>query len=373
MRIAIDCRSLRKKPAGVPNFLIGVINSIADQKKQWKIYLLSNSNFSEEAQAKISTAPNIIKVIEPLPIFSQIATVWYLIKVRSLLKNLNVDLFYSPIPNLPFFIPAHIKTIITVHDMVYKRFPETMSVGNRMINFCLHDRSIKCADKIWAVSNYTKSEIEHFFPERKSKRIETGTAIDKSVYSPKNLTLEQREIILNKYNIKTKFILTVGTLEPRKNLHFLLSLMPSLGAQDLELLIVGAKGWGNARLNPADFPDFSHNKIKFAGFVSDEDLVALYQLASVYVTTSLNEGFCLPLLEAMQCGCPVVAAHNSGMIEVVEGAGETVSGWDKSVWISTITKTIENRSHYVERGLRKAKTYEWSEVIARVVRYINEP
>jgi glycosyltransferase involved in cell wall biosynthesis len=184
--------------------------------------------------------------------------------------------------------------------------------------------------------------------------------------------IAETNAVLRKYNIETKFILTVGTLEPRKNLQFLLSLMPALAAESLELVIVGKKGWGNTMLKLPHLTDVTRNKIRFAGFVPDEDLIKLYHLASVYVCTSLNEGFCLPLLEAMQCGCPVVTAHNSGMIEVAEGGGQTVSGWDKDVWIETIRETIANRSRYVETGFKKAKAYEWSEVVGRIISYVNE-
>jgi glycosyltransferase involved in cell wall biosynthesis len=372
MKIAIDCRSLRKKPAGVANFLIGVINHMAILQKEWKIYLLSNEDFSDEIKMKLSSSANIIKVIEPLPFLSKIATIWYLLKVASILKKLNIDLFYCPIPNLPFFIPANVRTLITIHDMVYRHFPETMSIGNRMINFCLHDYSINTADRLWAVSHYTKSEIETMYPRRKCKKIEVGTSIDKSIFHPRKLAVAETNAVLKKYNIQRKFILTVGTLEPRKNLQFLLSLMPALAAENLELVIVGNKGWGNTSLNLPDLDDVTRNKIRFAGFVPDEDLIKLYHLASVYVCTSLNEGFCLPLLEAMQCGCPVVTAHNSGMIEVAEGAGETVSGWDKDVWIDVIKQTIANRSKCVESGFKKAQAYEWSEVVGRIISFVNE-
>lgn len=370
MNLAIDCRALRKRPAGVPNFLIGVINYLAVNKKEWKVYLLSNEDFHPEVNRKLKSADNVIRIIEPLPVFSSIATLWYLLKVASILKRLEISVFYSPIPNLPFNIPPHIKTMITVHDMVYKLFPETMSFGNRLINFFLHDRSIRNADKVWAVSDYTKGEIETFFPERKSRAIVVGTSIDKAIFYHQEVSDERKQQILGKYGLSAEFIITVGTLEPRKNLQFLFSLMQSMQLENQELLIVGGKGWGDAGVSNHQLPDNILNSIKFAGFVSDEDLTVLYNIASAYVSTSLNEGFCLPLLEAMTCGCPVVAAHNSGMIEVVEGGGQTVTGWDRQTWIKSIKDAISNRQVYVEKGFKKARTFNWDDVMTRVVKYI---
>lgn len=372
MKVAIDCRSLRKKPAGVPNFLIGLINSLSAARQGWSFYLLSNADFSQEVKKKLRTGPNAFIVIRALPVFPRVATLWYALRLPGLLKELDIDLFYSPIPNLPFGIPSHIRTMITVHDMVYKLFPETMALGNKLINAIFHDRSINKADKLWAVSQYTKKEIEKFYPRRKCNKIETGTSIDKSVFALHAISPSEQRELLNRYRLRAPFILTVATLEPRKNLPFLISLMPLLIKDDLSLLIVGAKGWGNINLNDQTLSPTVNDRIKFAGFIPDEDLAKLYQQASVCVSTSINEGFCLPLLEAMQCGCPVVAAKNSGMIEVIEDAGLLVEGWDKDVWISSIRSVLENREHYAAAGFAKAKKYDWIEVASRMSNFMEE-
>ncbi len=184
MKIVIDCRSLRKKPAGVPNFIIPAINSLALQKKEWKFYLLSNQEFSPQANSRIEYHSNVIKIISPFWMFPQIALIWYVFKLPFLAKQLQADIFYTPIPNLPLWLPKKIKTLITVHDMVYKRFASTMSWGNLLINHLLHDRSINEADYIWSVSKFTKNEIESRFPDRRSKNIFFGSAVDKKIFHP---------------------------------------------------------------------------------------------------------------------------------------------------------------------------------------------
>jgi glycosyltransferase involved in cell wall biosynthesis len=91
--------------------------------------------------------------------------------------------------------------------------------------------------------------------------------------------------------------------------------------------------------------------------------VRLYNLAALYVSTSLNEGFGLPQLEAMNCGCPVVSPHNSAMVEVVEGAGMTVEGWDLGAWYDTILSVYNNSEYYRNLGLQRAKQYEWPAIV----------
>lgn len=109
----------------------------------------------------------------------------------------------------------------------------------------------------------------------------------------------------------------------------------------------------------------------FAGFLSTEELIKIYNMASVYVSTSSNEGFGMPQLEAMACGCPVVSPHNSAMIEVVEGAGETVKTWEKQDWLEKINQVYQNRDFYINAGFKRVMEYKKELVVKRLTHYIN--
>jgi len=372
MKIVIDCRSLRKKPAGVPNFIIPAINCLAVQKKDWTFYLLSNQEFNSQVEDRIQYHPNVIKIISPFWIFPRIALIWYFFKLPFLVKKLQADILYTPIPNLPPWLPGKTKSMITVHDMVYKRFASTMSKGNLFINNLLHDRSINRAHYIWSVSQFTKHEIEDLFPNRYCKDIFVGSSVDKNLFRHRAMSETDKSILRKKYQLTDRFILFVGTLEPRKNLSFLISLMPELIGQGFSLLIVGAKGWGADNDQAVAAPEsILSGAVKFSGFISTEELVNIYSAADAYVSTALNEGFGLPQLEAMCCGCPVISPHNSAMIEIVNGAGETIKGWDKQEWINTILKVCNDREHYISRGLQRATEFEWPVVIEGLIRYIS--
>jgi glycosyltransferase involved in cell wall biosynthesis len=274
----------------------------------------------------------------------------------------------APAVLLPPVLPAGIRSLVVVHDMVYKQFPETMSASNRLLSWLLHDYSIRTADLLWAVSQYTRAEIAQAFPERKCRDIFVGSAVDKAVFRQLALADAEKQELLRRLSLDEKFILFVGTLEPRKNLHFLLSLMPELARHGFSLLIVGAKGWGDTRISAvAQAPGFPKDKVVFSGYLTTEELVKVYNLAAVYVSTALNEGFGLPQLEAMCCGCPVVTAHNSAMIEVVEGAGRTVAAWEEAEWTGAILEVYANREQYAARGLQRARQYDWHEVTGRLL------
>jgi len=373
MKIAIDCRALRKSPSGIPNYVVSAINSWTTEFPSCNFYLLSNEPFHPELQDSLEKKTNLKIIISPLPILNKISFFWLLFKVNIILKELKPDLYWAPAFLLPPGISNNVKTLVTVHDMVFKQYKNTMSVINRFFFYLLHDRSINNADLLWANSKYTQNGIDHFFPERKCKEVFTGFFINTAIFKPVVLTPTEKQALQLNYNLTEKFIIFVGTLEPRKNLSFLLSLMPELAALGYSLLIIGAKGWGETSIKEiVEAPCFPKERVNFAGFISTNDLVNLYTLASVYISTSVNEGFGMPQLEAMACGCPVISPHNSAMIEVVEGAGETVRTWIKSDWIEVVEKVVENRSKYVKLGFERVRFYERKKVIQDLHHYIQK-
>lgn len=371
MKFAIDCRALRKPPSGIPNFLATAINGLAAQNPDWLIYLLANEDFNEDFKNIFSRSSNIKIIIRPIPILNSISFLWLLFKTRSILKEIKPDLFWGPAFLLPPFIPKKVKTLVTVHDLVFKEHKETMSGMNKLFFQLLHDRSISKADLIWSNSYYTKQGINRYFPLRRCEEIFVGFFINKKLFRKIPISIDEKDRLYHKLKIKDKLLLFVGTLEPRKNLSFLLSLMPKLATQGYTLLVVGAKGWGNSHIkNIFDSKDFPHKQVIFAGFLTSEELVILYNLASIYVSCSLNEGFGMPQLEAMACGCPVVSPHNSAMIEVVEGAGETVKTWEQQDWIDTINLVYNNREKYIKAGFKRIEEYKINTVISNLIRYM---
>jgi glycosyltransferase involved in cell wall biosynthesis len=374
MKIAIDCRALRKPPSGIPNFLATAINGLAVQNPDLRIYLLTNEEFHDEFKNKFSWSNNINIIIRPLLVLNNISFLWLLFKTRSILKEIKPDLFWAPGFLLPPFIPQEIKTLVTVHDMVFKEHKETMSRVNRLFFQLLHDKSLNKADLLWSNSYYTKQGIYKYFPVRRCQEIFVGFFINRTLFKQVSISGGERDNLFSKLGIrrKDKLLLFVGTLEPRKNLKFLLSLMPVLASQGYTLLVVGAKGWGRSDIKDIiDSQGFPHNHVIFAGYLTSDELVKLYNLASMYVSSSLNEGFGMPQLEAMACGCPVVSPYNSAMIEVVDGAGKTVKTWDHQDWVDTINLVYNNRAKYINAGFKRIQEYEISFVINNLINYIN--
>lgn len=367
MRIAVDGRVLMKEPTGVANFLISALNEYSRQKPDWEFIVLISRNIHESCQERIQNGGNIRFVCKS---FTKIGMLWYCTQLPFILYRLKPDYFWAPATYLPPMLPRTTKTIVTVHDLVPREYRQTMSFINRIFSTIFFDWSVSSANMLWAVSKYTMGEIERYYPNRISRNILVGSGVENSIFKPIEISVEGRQSLLAHYGIKDKFILFVGTVEPRKNLEFMLSLMPRLAKDGFYLLIVGARGWGNSAIQLDEIMSqkrFPREKIVFTGFVNNDQLVALYNMAAAFVLTSLNEGFGLPLLEAMHCGCPVVAAHNSAMIELVEGAGLTVDSWEITAWCDAIRAVSENKEIFQAHGFVRSAQYAWDVVINRVV------
>lgn len=224
---------------------------------------------------------------------------------------------------------------------------------------------------IWCNSHYTLGKLQEYYPVRKQIKTVVGDSCS-TRFHKLQISDSERSEIYKEYGITKGFILFVGTLEPRKNLGFLLKLMPEIYKRTgYKLLIVGASGWKNSNIAElVNQPTYDRNSIFFAKYVEFEKLLKIYNSATLYVSTALNEGFGMPQLEAMACGCPVVSPHNSAMIEVVENRGCTISGWNEEDWIVTISNLLNSPEKLEKMKNPDISEYDWEKIIMRVKQYV---
>lgn len=369
MKIAIDGAGFPRNPTGVTNITVSIANALAQANPQWEIYLLTNGELHADVQKLIRNLPNIKLIIEPLPVLQSYAIFWSLFKVNLLVKKIQPDYFIAPNFLIsPFFFQRKIPTIVFVHDMVYKKFRATMKRITKLHMDTLFRYSLRKTDVIWCNSNYTVTELgRHFSRIVKRKKIFTGSALNDH-FLEKVKQIQPAESYIERLTGKRRpYLLFVGTPEPRKNLVYLLQLYRHL-AHEFTLVIVGARGWGNASAEITALinePGYPKDDIVFPGYVTVEQLINIYKHAYLFISTSLDEGLGLPQLEAMACGCPVISPHNSAMIEVVDGAGITVEGWDENKWLQAIEQIKANRELYRQKGYERVKDYNWTTIIQR--------
>lgn len=365
MNILIDGRALARNSAGVSYFLKNALEEWICQSPLDRFYIYIPYNVAETLKDKRLEVDNVKYIMPRFKVPKQIPNIIKLqIDIPHLCHKFAIDCYFTPVPHIPYGIPHHIKKIIIVHDVVNIEMTSTMTWTNRLATKLFFTRSVKKADLIWANSHYTKKMIDKYFPTRKSTKIFVGGAADRKVYHKKQISHECQLAIKKKYGIREKFILFVGSLEPRKNLTFLLSMMPQLYKySNVQLVVVGANKWKSSSIfNIVNSKGFPRESTIFCNYISDSDLADLYNIADLFVSPSLTEGLGLPQIEALLCGCPIITSENTAMAEVANGkeGAKTIKGYNPEMWISEISRALTDRPVV---NVEQMKEYNWTVII----------
>lgn len=279
------------------------------------------------------------------------------------------DIYHSPFLPIPNELKglSKPKKIITIHDLIPHLFPQYFGEWNKMMMRKILGSIDEHTTPI-CVSEATKNDLCEATGLSPERVLVVHLAASREVFYQEN-NKEKIGEILKKYNIsaESKHLLSVSTLEPRKNIErtirAFLKLIQQERINDLNLVLVGTKGWqfdgifDEIKSNPA-----LKERIITTGFVADEDLAALYSSAIGFVYPSLYEGFGLPPLEAMQCGTPVISSTKSSIPEVVGDAGILVEPTDETAISAAMLAFYQNenlRNELSKKALSQANKFSW--------------
>ena len=289
---------------------------------------------------------------------------------KNLIKEKNLDLFFSPTHYSPLF--SSCPQIISILDVSYKLFPE-MFPKKDLLKLALWGKlSIRRAKKIITISNSSKNDIinEYRILANKVEVIPLGI---KDV----NASDMNKSEFIEKYNLKNPYVLFVGTLQPRKNIAKLIEAFAKLKTENLklktslDLVIVGRKGWDYEKILEAPDKFGVSERVKFLEDVTNEDLPLFYKNAEVFVLPSLYEGFGLPILEAMQYDCPVVTSNVSSLPEAGGDAAiyfDPNNAEDIAEKIEKVISDPKLREEMVRKGKEQIKKFSWEKSAKDVIR-----
>ena len=281
-----------------------------------------------------------------------------------------MDYWFSP--NLNFTnLSKKIKHIQTVHDLSFEIMPECftrkMCLWHKFLN---PKRQCKKATLVLVPSISTKEDVEEIYKIKKVRVLYPGLS---SSFKSQILDISSDEI-KQKYNLPEKYILYLGTLEPRKNILSIIEAFKinyELGINNYELVIAGSKGWKNEEILQAIE---STEGVRYIGYVADEDKPGLYKYARLFVYPSLYEGFGLPVLEAMASGVPVITSNRSSMPEVVGGSAILVNPYDVGEIAKAMKKILSDRQlcdMLVERGNGQSGKFNWGKTADGLIELLN--
>lgn len=360
MKIGIDARFFNE--SGVGRYLRNLIENlkILDKKGEYLIFLLPKDINGFENTKNFQKTEADFK--------------WYgfaeQFKFPNLLKHHQVDLMHFPHFNVPLFYSG--KFVVTIHDLIHQHHSMKRSTTLNPFAFKIKQigyrkvfkNAAQKAEKVLVPSKSVQQLLISEWRVEEEKIIITPEAVDDKIIKLSQAVLKsESQRILNKFNITKPFIFYVGNAHPHKNVEGLIAAFMKLKEKysSLKLVLSGNDHFFWQRIkNENNSPD-----IIYTGFISDEKLVALYKQAAVFVLPSFEEGFGIPILEAMACCCPVAASNAASLPEVGGDAAVYFDPGDRGDMcekIDIVLKSEETRKTLITKGLKKYKEFSWEKL-----------
>ena len=358
MRVGLITNSIDEQSGGVATYAYELIRNlnIIDNKNE---YVLIHHTLSSN---EIYRRNRNIIIKSHSPYYK--GTLWKLLNAPIKLKNeYNLDMVHdlNGIGPLSFNMPF--RKVVTIHDLIPVIYPNAFNLPNALTHRLLLPKTLDNADRIIAVSANTKKDILSIYNIPEEKVITIYNAVSEQF----KVAREQEIIDLReKYNLNSPFILFVLTLEPRKNIPSLLKAFKKLRNKisGVRLVIAGKLGWKYKEIFRLISSLGLDSDVTYLQYIDGDDLPVLYSAAEVFVYPSLYEGFGLPPLEAMACGCPVVTSNISSIPEVVGNAALLTDPIDiKSVCdsIHLLLSDDNLKNEVIKKGLANVKRFSWNQ------------
>ena len=356
MHIAIDAHSVGAQLAGNETYAVNLIGALAeiDQSNRYTLYVTKQSavdrftNRWPNFQVK-RTLPHTPLVRIPLTLSIELR--------KNRVDVLHVQ--YTAPPRTPCALVA------TIHDLSFEHLPQTFKRRSHAQLRLTVRRTAQKAVQILTLSAFTRHDIIETYAVDPERVFVTPPAAP-AHFAPVTNETELRRVRTS-YGIQRDYILALGSIQPRKNLVRLINAYSSLtrvrtNNQRPQLVLAGKRGWLEAATIRAAEQSEARDDILFIGYVPDSDLPALYSGAMCFAYPSYFEGFGLPVLEAMQCGTPVIAGNRTSLPEVAGDAGVLFDPFDETAIARALTQVIENPNYRAElrvKGLERAAAFSW--------------
>lgn len=335
-KVAIDARLIGGTSTGDSSYWFGLVHGLSKLSLDLDFLFISNA----PQPALIPDAPNFSWI----ELSAKSSRWWSYVKFPLLARKLGADALHTQYTLSPL---AGSRGITTIHDVSFLIGPEWFKLHDRLILSKMVHKTAKIARRIIAVSNTCKGEIENHVPDARGKVLPIYNGLPPWVRRVNDPTTTLKDL-----DVSQPYVLTVGTQWPRKNMDLAVQAARLAGTQ---IVVTGKSGWGNQA-------EGSH--VKPVGYVTNEQLCALYSGASLYLAPSRHEGFGIPVIEAFECGCPVLSSSGGALPEVVGDAGVVEPTWDPKHWSETIQSMLADSSKLEElrqRGFERVKQFDWVE------------
>lgn len=362
MRIGITARGLSERSGGAKQYIDSLISSLLEIDRANEYFLFYDS------PSHLGRYPSAKEIYLRIP--SKL--LWDHLGVPYLTRKYGIDVLFCPknvVPNL-----VRCKTVVAVLDLTHFKFPKEYRWTDKCYMRLFVPSSVKKADMVIAISQNTRRDIIQTFDIEPDKVVAIPLAPDKKYrqITDENLKKEVRE----RYGLYSPYIFFPGALSPRKNI---VTLVKALGEiKDKiphKLVFTAGKSWKDSVVYKTIKELGLSDRVVTLGHVKDSDMPVLYAIADLLVYPSIYEGFGLPAIEAMACGCPVISSNSSSLPEVVEDSAITVDAMDVKGLSDAICRVLTDgvlREELIRKGFVQAGKFSWERTAGETLAIFKE-
>ncbi len=372
MNIGFDAKRAFHNRSGLGNYSRFVIEALS-QRYPDNTYFAYTPPYTPQAMQAFAQASNVV-VRQPQGLWRALPSAWRSLGLTADARRDRVEVFHGLSHELPAGIEkTGMRTLVTMHDLIFLRYPQYYKPIDRAIYRKKFYSVCRRADTVIAISQQTKADIVNFFgiAEEKIKLVYQGC--DPQFYSP--VSDEEKIRVRQKYALPQRYVLSVGTVEERKNLLTLVRALPAL-PPDVHLVVVG-------RQVPAYAQKVHHElaalglaaRVSFIANASFKDFPAIYRSAAAFVYPSVFEGFGIPILEALSCEVPVVAANSSSLPEVGGSAALYMEPYDHATLADMLRSVLGDpvlAARMTAEGLLQAQKFREEETVPALWKLYSE-
>ena len=350
LHIGYDAKRAFFNRSGLGNYSRDLIRVLSEYAPRNHYYLFKHK---DSTGVDFQTSNNVSTLLPLSKFYLKFGKLWRSKGISKELKNYPLDIFHGLSQELPQGIEkTKVKTVVTIHDCIFLRYPELFDITYRFIFKRKYEHACRVADRIIAISEQTKQDIIHYFnvPEDKIDVVYQGC--NTQFYA--QVESQEREKVRQKYALPENYILSVGTIEERKNLMSVVTAM-ARGKINTPIVIVGRATAYADKVKA--FVKTNNIKAIFLHDADFNDFPAIYQMAAVFTYPSLFEGFGIPILEAMNSGVPVITTQGGVFPEVSDDAALYVEYGNVEQMTIALNKVLsddELRQNMINKGKTRA-------------------
>jgi glycosyltransferase involved in cell wall biosynthesis len=341
VRIGFDAKRLFNNFTGLGNYSRFIVNALVSHFPEHD-YWLYTPKLKGHPETLHFLDSNRFTVRQPEPgLGSMFPGWWRSFQLGSVAYRDGVNIFHGLSNELPSGKPSRLKTVVTVHDLIFKRFPQYYNPVDIQIYSWKLARACTSADAIVAVSHQTAADLRELMSVKEDKIRVVYQGCHPNF--KREVTSEVLDQVRQKYNLPERFILCVGTLEERKNAALLLKALPMV-KEKIPIVLVGKSTSYKNKLEELVIRNRQTDRVQFLHHVSFADLPAVYRLAQLFVYPSVFEGFGIPIVEAIVSGVPVITSRGSCFDEAGGPATRYVNPANPEELATQINQVLSNSS-----------------------------